>query len=64
VKRSKLLTVAHQRTPKKTEERFDDKQQKIKERKLNQIGIKIMTKCKTRQTRKALMKTQRHLLKL
>jgi len=31
-------------THNKTEERFEDKQEKLKQKKLNQIGIKIMTK--------------------
>jgi len=36
-KMSKLLSLARQRNPNKTKERFEDKQEKIKERELNQF---------------------------
>jgi len=45
-KRSKLLSLAHQRFPNKTLRKFKDRQEKLKERKLNQNGIRMMTKFK------------------
>jgi len=57
MKEVKAPFIAHQRHSTKLEENLKDKQEKLKERKLNQTGSKIMTKLREDKQKKALRKT-------